>query len=138
MHFKLLGDLDRHARNQKLIDDLKRLDWRGRVKVQLYRFNHILLAAIIGSLLIWALLIAATVRAFSDELHIPCPTQEKCKVLFLTEAEEAGLVGPNRVLDTAAQGRALELGQFAVYMKQKISSAPAGEVKKPEPAPEQK
>jgi hypothetical protein len=42
------------------------------------------------------------------------------------------MTAPNGVLDTAAQGRALELGQFAVYMKQKIAQSPEGEMK---PAP---
>jgi hypothetical protein len=68
--------------------------------------------------------------ARADEAKLPCPTPgEKCKVLFLTEAEERLLTGQNGILDTAAQARSLDLGQFAVYFKQKLATAPAGEVK---------
>ena len=39
------------------------------------------------------------------------------------------LMGQNGILDTAAQAALLDLGQFAVYLKTRIGSAPAGEVK---------
>ena len=60
-------------------------------------------------------------------LHVPCPTSEPCRILILTPQEEKALVTANGVLDTAAQGRALELGQFVVYLKQRIASSPFGE-----------
>lgn len=80
-------------------------------------------------------LIAAVtmVRAddFSDRWPKPqCPTPgEKCKILFLNAQEENLLTGQNGILDTAAQGRQIDLGGFAVYFKSKIATAPAGEVK---------
>ena len=41
----------------------------------------------------------------------------------------------NGILDTAAQGRALDLGQISVYLKTRIASAPAGEIKPVSPPP---
>jgi hypothetical protein len=61
---------------------------------------------------------------------VDCPTPgEPCKVVILSPQEEKALTGQNGLLDTAAQGRSLELGGIAVYFKQKILTAPAGEVK---------
>lgn len=69
-----------------------------------------------------------------------CPTPgEPCKVITLTAQEEKALIGQNGIFDTAAQGRSLELGGIAVYFKQKILTAPAGEVKPTEkPADDKK
>ena len=61
-----------------------------------------------------------------------CPDANPCKILTLNAQEERILTGQNGILDTAAQGRAIDLGQFAVYLKQRIASAPAGETKQPE------
>ena len=75
----------------------------------------------------WLLVLVAAVRA--DELP-KCPDPGvKCKVLFLTEQEEQMLMTKNGILDTAAQARAIDLGQFSVYLKTRIAGAPAGEVK---------
>jgi hypothetical protein len=78
----------------------------------------------------WLALCVTVVRA--DDLHVPCPTAEPCKILTLSAQEERLLTTQNGILDTAAQGRALELGQFSVYLKTRIATAPAGEVKPPE------
>ena len=43
--------------------------------------------------------------------------------------EEKMLMITNGILDTAAQGRALDLGQISVYLKTRIASAPSGVVK---------
>jgi hypothetical protein len=82
------------------------------------------------TLLTFAVLALAPTLARADEAKLPCPTPgEKCKVLFLTEAEERLLTGQNGILDTAAQARSLDLGQFAVYFKQKLATSAAGEVR---------
>ena len=41
------------------------------------------------------------------------------------------------ILDTAAQGRALDLGQISVFLKTRIASAPAGQIKPVAPPPAQ-
>lgn len=92
------------------------------------KFNCLLARAIFVAALAWLAFVAVT-AALADDLHIPCPTPEPCKVLFLSPQEEALLTGKNGILDTAAQGRALELGQFVVYLKTRIQAAPSGETK---------
>jgi hypothetical protein len=57
--------------------------------------------------------------------------------VVLSQGEEKLLMQPNGILDTAAQARALDLGQFAVYLKTRIANSPAGEPVKPA-APENK
>ena len=93
--------------------------------------------------LFFALLSAAFVLAvistlvhaddFADRFagKIPCPTPEPCKIVVLSQGEEKLLMQPNGILDTAAQARALDLGQFAVYLKTRIANSPAGENAKP-------
>jgi hypothetical protein len=132
MTHKLITQLERDIRNQVRINSMLRLNRRQKLMVQIGRFNHILLIGIIGSLLIWALLILGVVRAFA----VDCPTPgEPCKVIFLSPQEEKLLTAQNGILDTAAQGRQIDLGGFAVYFKSKIATAPAGEMK-PVPTPE--
>ncbi len=63
------------------------------------------------------------------------PGAPSCKVITLTPDEERVLTGPNQVLDTAQQGRPLDLAQIVMYFRSKIATAPAGEVSKPAPAP---
>ena len=64
-----------------------------------------------------------------------CPTPEPCKILTLTVQEEKLLMQPNGILDTAAQARALDLGQFSVYLKTRIANAPTGELRPTENKP---
>jgi hypothetical protein len=62
--------------------------------------------------------------------HAVCPVPgESCKILLLSPTEEKMLMITNGILDTAAQARALDLGQISVYLKTRIASAPAGEIK---------
>jgi hypothetical protein len=122
-----------YHRNQALIDNMKQLTPRGRLMVFWNRNRVAILfgAAALGWTLGWIVAIAAANAA-------ECPTpDESCKVLILSPQEERILAGPNGILDTAAQARALDLGQFAVYLKQKIAAAPAGDVKEV-PKPEDK
>ena len=104
------------------------------------QINWILLAGILFSLGAWAALISyARADDFADRFSgkVQCPDPGvKCKVLFLSEQEERMLMGQNGVLDTAAQARNLDLGQFVVYLKTRIGSAPAGEMKPVKPAPD--
>ena len=90
------------------------------------------LLAVLGSVAVWLFILAAVVRA--DEIP-KCPTPgEPCKILFLSSQEEQMLMTKNGILDTAAQARAIDLGQFSVYLKTRIAGAPAGVVT-PVPAP---
>lgn len=127
---KLFDQLERDIRNQVVIDSFKRLNRKQKIMVQL-RKHPFEYAALTASLI----LIASVAFARADESHIACPTAEPCKVLILSPAEENLLTGKNGILDTAAQGRAIDLGGFAVYFKSKIASAPAGEVKKDDSKP---
>ena len=116
---KLEALVSRELCNQKLIDRLKRPTWKGRLMVfiESIKLRHVILACA----LIWAFLIG---QAFAVE----CPTPgEACRILILTPTEEKMLTTQNGILDTAAQGRALELGQFAVYLKTRIAGSPMGE-----------
>jgi len=132
MTHKIIDTLERDIRNQVLINSFLKLNWRQKLMVHLHRYNWVLIAALAFCILCWVLIASA----FADEQHIPCPEPGvKCRVLFLSEQEERLLTGQNGILDTAAQGRALELGQFAVYFKQKIASAPAGDVRPTTPSP---
>ena len=128
---QLERDIAQVARNQVLIDRMKTFKPQGKFMV--YARTHIRQLLLLLNFIIVALVIFGAVKAFAAE----CPDPGvKCKVLFLSEQEERMLMGQNGILDTAAQARALDLGQFAVYLKTRIGSAPAGEVKPVKPAPD--
>lgn len=129
-------DLARDARNQAMFDQMRRGSWKGRMMGRYSR--HPFAYSILSCTVVWAILLTAGISyAWSDELHVPCPTPgQPCKVLLLTPQEEGVLMQQNGVLDTAAQARALELGQFSVYLKTRIATAPQGDVK-PLPVPVQ-
>ena len=124
-HFKLLTHLERDIRNQVLFDSYRRPTRRTRLMLHL-RDRLLLYIALTGFAAAWLLVLAAAVRA--DELP-KCPDPGvKCKVLYLTEQEEQMLMTKNGILDTDAQARSLDLGQFSVYLKTRIAGAPAGTV----------
>jgi hypothetical protein len=123
---KIVRTVERDIRNQVVIDRLKRLTWKDRA--MFYWEINGRRWAIWFCVIAWVMIMLA-VRAHATE----CPTPgEKCKVIFLTEQEEKMLMGQNGILDTAAQARALDLGQFAVYLKTRINGAAQGEVKEVE------
>lgn len=63
-----------------------------------------------------------------------CPQgAPSCKVITITPDEEQALTAPNGILATAERARFLDLSQAVVYFRQKLQSAPAGEVKTEEP-----
>lgn len=77
-----------------------------------------------------SLMVPVSVMAQEPPPHAVCPTAgESCKILLLSPTEEKMLMIQNGILDTAAQGRALDLGQISVYLKTRIASAPSGVVK---------
>lgn len=137
-HFKLLAELERDIRNQVTINNMLRLNRKQKLMVQL-RKHPLEYAAATAALI----LIASVTFVHAEEPNaivngntvqlLPkpqCPTPgEKCKILILSPQEENLLTGQNGILDTAAQGRQIDLGGFAVYFKSKIATAPAGEVK---------
>jgi hypothetical protein len=139
MTHKLITRIERDLKNQVLFDSLRRPTRSTRLMIHLvdnYRMYFALSAAAAGFTL------ALATAVYADPLP-QCPDLGvKCKVLFLTEQEEQMLMTKNGILDTAAQARSLDLGQFAVYLKTRIAAAPAGEVRKdeskPEPAKEDK
>ena len=89
-----------------------------------------------------ALLLAlfGTTAANAAYLDVPCPPPQPneppgCKIITLTPFEQNALVGPNQILDTARQGRPLDLTNATEYFRQKLDKAPAGktfEVKQPD------
>ncbi len=81
--------------------------------------NRLLITGIVFCLFLWS---AIASLLLADELKCPNPV-EACRVLYLSVQEERALTQPNGVLDTAAQARALELGQFVVYFKTRISGS---------------
>jgi hypothetical protein len=134
MSHKLIDTLERDIRNQVLIDQMKKLTRKGKFMVFVRRINWVLIAGLIFCLFFWIAAFGWVANAWADEMP-KCPDPGvKCKVLFLNAQEEQILMTQNGILDTAAQGRALELGQFSVYLKTRIGAAPQGEVRQP-PAP---
>jgi hypothetical protein len=125
-YFKLLQQIERDIRNQVVIDQMKRLNRRQKFMIAIRR--HTILLASFALALLWILFCIAAARA--DEMTKPqCPNPgETCKVILLTPQEERILTGQNGILDTAAQGRQIDLGGFAVYFKSKIATAPSGSV----------
>lgn len=92
------------------------------------------LVRIAAALLVFGFWLAVINRAFADEAP-KCPTPgEPCRVVYLSPQEEKLLSGQNGVLDTAAQARSLDLGQFVVYFKTKLAQSPMGETR-PLPLP---
>jgi hypothetical protein len=123
---KITQHLERDIRNQVVIDQLKRLTWKDRAMFY-WEING---RRISIWFCIWLWVVCFMSIGIHHALSAECPTPgEKCKVIFLTEQEEKMLMGQNGILDTAAQARALDLGQFAVYLKTRINGAPQGEVK---------
>jgi hypothetical protein len=83
------------------------------------------IAAVLGCSLVG--LVAAPLAYATD-----CPPDVKsCKVLVLTPDEEAALVNPRGVLDTAQAARNLDLANIVAYFRNKIATAPAGNVPPP-------
>jgi hypothetical protein len=128
-HFKSTDELERDIRNQVLFDSMRRLNRRQKLMILAKRFNYPLALGALFCAIFWIVLCMTVVHA--DELHVPCPTTEPCKIVVLSQGEEKLLMQPNGILDTAAQARALDLGQFAVYLKTRIANSPAGEPVKP-------
>lgn len=129
---KLLNELERDIRNQVRFNNMLRLNRRQRIMVQFQRaarFNTVLALGALLCAIFWIVLCMTIVHA-EDAPKPACPTAgERCKILYLSEQEERMLMGQNGILDTAAQARAIDLGQFSVYLKTRIAGAPAGEVK---------
>jgi hypothetical protein len=120
---KLLTHLERDIRNQVLFDSFRRPTRRTRLMIHWYD-RLPLYVALTGLAAAWLIALSFAVRA--DELP-KCPDPGvKCKILYLTEQEEQMLMTKNGILDTAAQARAIDLGQFSVYLKTRIAGAPAG------------
>ena len=143
---KLLSELERDIRNQVLIDSLKRLPptplqgsgatSNRKEKPMNYLRRHALPIAATALSFLWIMFCITMAHAQDAPVpKFPCPTAEPCKILTLSAQEERLLTTQNGILDTAAQGRAIELGQFSVYLKTRIATAPAGEPQKPAPAP---
>lgn len=67
---------------------------------------------------------------------VPCQTASPCKIIILSVEEERALTDPNQILDTAMQGRPLDLSGKVLYFRDKIRNAPPGSNISPE-APKQ-
>lgn len=55
-----------------------------------------------------------------------CAPNVACKVITLDQQELQALTGQNMVLDTAEQGRPLDLGNVVKYFRNKFTTAPDG------------
>lgn len=125
---KLTRELERDIRNQVVIDQMKQLTRGGKFMVRVRQVNWWLIGSVLFSLLAWAIALTWATMVYADD-RPACPTPgEACKILYLNAQEERLLTGQNGILDTAAQGRQIDLGGFAVYFKSKIATAPAGQV----------
>src|SRR5262245_61303674 len=103
---------------------------RGRtMTLPIYRprfspLAELAMAAALGTAI--ALLLGSIVDRAKAE---PCPSgTQSCKVLTLTPDEEQALTGARGILDTAKQGRPLDLGGAVEYFRTKIDKAPAGTI----------
>jgi len=63
------------------------------------------------------------------------PGAASCKVITLTPDEQTALLGQNGILQTAEQGRFIDLSTATRYFRAKIEAAPAGTVVPAEPKP---
>lgn len=87
-------------------------------------------------LIVWTVLCALLLFVFLTMIAYAAdcpPGAPSCKVITLTPDEERALTGANMILDTAQQGRALDMTSVANYFRRKIETAPAGGVKKAAP-----
>ena len=131
-HEKLLAQITRDLKNQVLFDSYRRPTRRTRLMIHLRDYHRVYLATAAFAA---ALAISCYTVARADELP-KCPDPGvKCKILYLTEQEEQMLMTKNGILDTAAQARAIDLGQFSVYLKTRLAAAPAGVVTPVPPSP---
>lgn len=135
MTHRLIDTLERDIRNQATISSFLKLNRRQKFMIAINRYNWPLIAGLVFCFLFWVVLGMTIAHAddFADRFagKIICPTPEPCKILVLSQQEEKILMQQNGILDTAAQARSLDLGQFAVYLKTRIAAAPAGENPKP-------
>lgn len=70
--------------------------------------------------------------AYAVECPAPPPgVAPGCKVITVNPGEEMSLVGPNNILDSAIWARRMELESVANYWREKLKTAPAGEIPKP-------
>ena len=125
---KLIDTLERDIRNQVRFNQMLKLSRRQKLMITVRQNSR--RVAILLSAIIWVVAFLWAINAWADDLHVQCPDPGvKCKVLFLTEQEQQMLMTQNGILDTAAQGRALDLGQISVYLKTRIASAPSGQIR---------
>lgn len=85
--------------------------------------------------LIAAIVVAAIVAAFvvaTNAFGQDCPPGvAACKVLVLTPEEEAVLTQRNGLLDAAKWASPRDIGQIADHFRERIRTAPPGNVPKP-------
>ncbi len=84
---------------------------------------------IVAGIVVAASLLAATCSRAEEakpDPRLTCQTSSPCKVIVLSKDEEDALLGQNKILDTAMQGRPLDLLGAVNYFRDKIRNAPAG------------
>jgi len=95
--------------------------------------RYVVLAA--AAVLVLAVLFTCN-RAGAQEALPRCQTASPCKIMILSKEEEEALTGLNQILDTALQGRPLDLMGKVNYFRDKIRNAPAGaSLAPPQPPP---
>ena len=84
-------------------------------------------------------IVTAVILTFAmifNALAVECPPgMARCKVLTISPEEEQALTAPNGILATAEQGRFIDLNGAVKYFREKIASAPLGEIHKSVPLP---
>lgn len=79
------------------------------------------------AIIVFATTMTVTCARAQDTTPLPkCQTTSPCKVIMLSREEEEALTGPNQILDTALQGRPLDLLGKVTYFRDKLRTAPAG------------
>jgi hypothetical protein len=97
-----------------------------------YRWSYHISPVWLAVLLALLTLCLFYVAAKSEELPVKCPapppgSPATCKVLTLTPLEEQALMGERGILDTAEQGRPLDLTAVVKYFRKKIQEAASGQ-----------
>lgn len=77
-------------------------------------------------LIILGVLLGTLGRAQDGSPMPRCQTPAPCKILILSPEEEAALTGERMILDSALNGRIIDMIGPVLYFRRKIEQAPRG------------
>ena len=75
--------------------------------------------------LTFGLLLAFASSAFGQDMP-KCQTASPCRIIILSAEEEQALMGEKMILDSALNGRMLDMIGPVLYFRRKIEQAPRG------------